>query len=135
MELKINYRVLGCDKENHSMLVRYWTDNITEEDLANRFDEYGKIIYSIEGYPSQTRTDVNISFFSNPNPSEQDIKKMIESGAPTFWLHNLEQIKSGNTAYCLANVESIVGATGSFNTSFMPNLEAYLDNLMSSANT
>jgi hypothetical protein len=113
--MKINYRVLSYNEKDHSMLVRYWTDILSEDDLALIFDEYDKIVYNANGYPVRTRTDVNITFYDNTNPSDEDIINKIKASGPISWLELLEQNKLSNTQYSLANVASFVGISNSFN--------------------
>lgn len=113
--MKINYRVLSYNEKDHSMTVRYWTDILSEDDLSVLFDEYGKIVYNANGYPVRTKTDVNITFYNNPSPSNEDILAQIERSAPSLWLYNIEQNKLSNTQYSLSNVVSFVGVSNSFN--------------------
>jgi hypothetical protein len=112
--MKINYRVLSYNEKDHSMTVRYWTDILSEDDLALIFDEYGKIVYNANGYPVRARTDVNLTFYNNPNPSEEDILNKIKKSSPFEWMKLLEQNKLSNTQYSLANVVSFVGVSNSF---------------------
>jgi hypothetical protein len=111
--MQINYRVLSYNEKDHSMTVRYWTDELSEEELNAFFDEYNNIVYNPDGYPVRTKTDMNITFYNNPNPSSNDIINIIEKSAPTLWLYNLEQNKISNTEYSLANVASFVGVSNS----------------------
>jgi len=112
--MKINYRVLSYNEKDHSMSVRYWTDILSEDDLNALFDEYNNIVYNSNGYPVRTKTDMNITFYNNPNPSSNDIVNLIQKNAPTSWIYNLEQTKISNTEYSLANVASFVGVSSSF---------------------
>jgi hypothetical protein len=119
--MKINYRVLSYNEKDHSMLIRYWTDVLSEDDLALMFDEYGKIIYNANGYPVRARTDINVTFYDNPNPSNEDIINKIKSSGPIGWLELMEKNKLANTEYALSNVANFVGISNSFNLVMLSN--------------
>jgi len=119
--MKINYRVLSYSNEDHTMTVRYWTDAITEDDIASSFDEYNRIVYGLDGYPVRTRSDVNISFNNTPNPSFNEIVNKISASSPTMWLYNMEQNRLSNAQYSLANVAFFVGVSNSFNVMLSSN--------------
>jgi len=112
--MKINYRVLSYNEKDHSMTVRYWTDEISEDELCNYFDEYGKIVYNANGHPVRTRGDVNLTFYDNPNPSDEDIINKIKTSGPISWLELMEKNKLSNVEYSLANVASFVGVSNNF---------------------
>lgn len=118
--MKINYRVLSYNEKDHSMLIRYWTDVLSEDDLALIFDEYGKIVYDSNGYPIRTRSDVNVTFYDNPNPSNEDIINKIKASGSISWLQLMEKNRLSNTQYSLANVASFVGVSNSFDTNDIP---------------
>jgi hypothetical protein len=128
--MKINYRVLSYNEKDHSMSVRYWTDILSEDDLNALFDEYNNIVYNSNGYPVRTKTDMNITFYNNPNPSSNDIVNLIQKNVPTSWIYNLEQTKISNTEYSLANVASFVGVSNNFqvNTEIFSNASRSVSN-------
>lgn len=118
--MKINYRVLSYSNEDHTMTVRYWTDIISEDDIASSFDEYNRIIYDLNGHPVRTRSDVNITF-TNPNPSAVEVMNKISISSPSMWLYNMEQNRLTNTQYSLENVAPFVGVSNSFNVMLSSN--------------
>lgn len=115
--MKIHYRLLQIDKKEHSIVVRYYTDLITEEKLANEFNEDGTIKMSENGnYPSKCRTDCNLNIFETPSPSKEDIIKIIEQSAPITWLHMQEQILNENIDTNLESIEDILYQSNNFNS-------------------
>ena len=66
--MNVHSRIISCDNYNHSMIVRYWTDIITENSLATHFDNNGNIVMDSNGYPSRCLTDVNYCLEKYPKP-------------------------------------------------------------------
>lgn len=103
--MKIHYRIISVDHKDHSMIVRYYTDLLTEEMLAID-DQKTK-----EGYPVRCRTDYNITFWKHPATIE-DIETQIKSSAPIQWFMVKEHTHQNETA--LSHVEHLVGKANSF---------------------
>ena len=112
--MKINYRILDVNLPESSITVRYFTDTITEDDLANEF-EYINDIKTIkrtsEGHPTRCRTDYYLTVY-NKEATEQDIINLIESSAPVDWFKiqetkdqpstGLQDIKNNKIGTCLS---------------------------------
>jgi hypothetical protein len=112
--MNVHSRIISVDSNNHSMVIRYWTDLITENSLAVAFDNNGRIIMDSNGYPSRCLTDVNYTFTFHPNPSSNDINVILKSVAPVPSLFLREQIESGNLQYDLTNVIQEIGTESVF---------------------
>lgn len=110
-KLNFYYRVIEIDKNNHSFVVRYWTDKIGEDYLATVMDENNNIVRNDDGYPVRCMTDINITLYDKPNPSKSDIEELIVSNANLQWLNLREQLSSSNTNYDMSNVSSILNQT------------------------
>lgn len=81
----IKYRIIDKNVNEHSILVRYYTNKITEDFLANSFDEDNKIIRTKDGYPVRCRTDTNITIYKTDS-TEKEIDELIQGHAPVQWL-------------------------------------------------
>jgi hypothetical protein len=92
--MKINYRILSVDEKENSIVVRYWTDILTEEFLSTEFSVDGKPLLGLDGKPIRCRTDFNISLFDDYNLTELDVIARIERSAPVAFLKNLEYVES-----------------------------------------
>ena len=112
--MKINYRVLSVDETEHTAVVRYWTDILTEESLATEFTPSGDIRMNPNGYPQKCRTDYNLSFYNIADPSTNDAIIIIKSSAPTKWLYIKEQIELSNSQYSLANLSNLINVENNF---------------------
>ena len=77
--MNVSYRIVKVDPYEHGILVRYFTDKVTENDLATSFNPDGSIKLHADGYPLSTRTDVFMSIFDVPPPNFDDLDKTIRT--------------------------------------------------------
>ena len=115
--MNIHYRILKVDQAAHGLVVRYFTDEVTELDLANSFNEDGSIKLNADGYPLSTRTDVLMSIYDTPTPSQEEIEKRIMLNAPVDWLKLQEDIKNPDIDTKMNTIKNLTGETKAF-TSF-----------------
>lgn len=94
--MKINYRVLHVDEKQHSMVVRYWTDTISEDMLATEFEPNGKIRKTKYGYPTRCVTDYSLTFYDNLYPTDEEVSHYIMHNAPVNWLKLKEEVLDPN---------------------------------------
>jgi hypothetical protein len=95
--MKIKCRILNINEEDHSFSVRFYRDCLTEEELCSSFDEKGRIQCHENGYPLSTITDVNMNFYDNLNPTEEDLIKILLDIAPYHYFFLRENVKKNNT--------------------------------------
>lgn len=75
--MQINYRILSVDEGERTMVVRYWTDRLSERALSILPDETGDT-------PARCRTDYNLSI-ADPAMSADQIHDYIVASAPVEW--------------------------------------------------
>jgi len=112
--MKINYRILSVEEDQHSMVVRYWTDKITEEMLAIEFEPNGKIRKTKHGWPVRCSTDYNLNFYNNYDPSKEEVNHYIMKNAPIEWLKLKEEILDPRVKMNLDSVKQLVNKDSSF---------------------
>jgi hypothetical protein len=112
--MNIHYRIVKVDSAAHGIVIRYFTDEVTEMDLASYFNEDGSVKLNADGYPISTRTDVLMSIYDTPAPSNEEIEKRIMLNAPTDWLKLQEDIKDPNVNTKMAEVRNLAGESKSF---------------------
>ena len=112
--MNIHYRIVRVDPAAHGIVIRYFTDNVTENDLANSFNEDGSVKLNADGYPVSTRTDIQMSIYDTPAPSQEEIEKRIMLNAPVEWLKLQEDIKNPNVDTKMKDVRKLVGESKSF---------------------
>lgn len=108
--MKIKYRIIETYPEEHSIVVRYFTDIFTEEELA--IDKNSGIIQRREdGTPARCRTDVNINIFQIPPPVGEELHKFILQFAPVSFFELQEKIKNPEIDTSLSSLADLIGKT------------------------
>ena len=83
--MQVKYRIINVDAAQHSIVVRYFTDTITEDMLASSKDVDGVIERTSDGYPVKCQTDYNINVWkTDPSPTQEDIKKLAGIGQTSY---------------------------------------------------
>lgn len=106
--MNVKFRIISKDENNHSIVVRYFTDILTEEILANSFDAAGNVIYDARGYPKNTRADYNYNLYGYDNPTENQIIDFVKDKTPWQWLQTQENIINPNVTTSLSGVNNIL---------------------------
>lgn len=90
--MNINYKIIEVYEDNRVMVVRYFTDVVTEQDLDVDPNTTGN------GTPKRCKSDVSLSI-PLPEPTEEELHKIILRNAPINALKTTEQIRTNpNTA-------------------------------------
>lgn len=110
--MDIKYRIIAVDSKEHSIVVRYFTDKITEEMLATQFNDDNSPTLNEEGYPVRCRTDYHINIFQVPSPSQEEIIKTINVNAPFEWFKMQEGLLDPNVDTSLSSVVDLVSTIG-----------------------
>lgn len=92
--MDIKYRIIEIHEKDHSFVVRYYTDLITEDFLASVFNDDGSIKRTSDGIPVRCRSDVSLTLFE-PELTHDEVEKFIKMSAPVAWLKALEQGMKG----------------------------------------
>lgn len=112
--MKINYRVLHIDEAQHSIVVRYWTDIVSEEMLAQEFEPNGKIRLTRHGWPTRCVTDYSLTFFEKNIPTEEEVDFFIKKNAPVGWLKLKEEVLDPKVHTDLISVKPLLHKDNSF---------------------
>lgn len=121
--MNIHYRIVKVDPAAHGIVIRYFTDNVTEIDLANSFNEDGSVKLNADGYPLSTRTDILMSIYDTPAPSQEELEKRIMLSAPVDWLKLQEDIANPNVDTKLKEIRNLTGETKAFTTDQLTSLK------------
>ena len=81
--MNIHYKIVELWPNDHLIVARYWTDNITEEMLASDSNR------KEDGTPVRCRTDVSLNL-PVPTPSIDEVDSIVKSNVPLQWLKMLE---------------------------------------------
>jgi hypothetical protein len=99
--MQINYRVLSIDEKECSVVVRYWTDKLSERELSVNPDEQNDL-------PERCRTDYNLNLW-DLGMSEDELHNYLLSCAPVGWFKLKGQLKDKNGDTALSRVRLWVG--------------------------
>lgn len=105
------YKIIGTDPEDHSITVRFYTNVITEQDLAIRNPDTGEIIRNEDGTIQSCRTDYNITLWrlGIGKDDEEALHKEIMKHAPQHWLEHRERMLNPATDTTLEDITAVIG--------------------------
>lgn len=104
--MNIKYKILSVDTSEHTIIVRFYTDIITEEKLASFKNPDGTPILDENGKIPKCRTDYNICIWAIPIPEGEELEKLILRHAPIDWLALQEQLLTSSVD--MSNVMSLI---------------------------
>lgn len=96
----IKYKIVEVHPSEHSVVVRFYSDVVTEAMLAVQRDEAGKIV--------RCRTDYNINL-PVPSPTGPDLVKFIMGYAPVAWLKTQEEVLNPAVDTSMTSMEALLG--------------------------
>jgi hypothetical protein len=91
------YKVVETYPDDNNVVVRYWTDMISELELAS--DEWR----NDDGTPKRCRSDVSLNL-PIPAPTGKDLEDLFVKSGPVEWLKMLEKVKDPQFDTSLSNV-------------------------------
>lgn len=95
----IKYKIVEIDTAQHSIVVRFYTDILTEEMLATDI---------LDGVIRRCRTDYSIDL-PIPAPTGSELNDFINARAPVAWLTTQEAVLNPNIDTSLSEVAALVG--------------------------
>ena len=119
--MNINYRILSKDDEQHSLVIRYWTNIISEESLATSVDYKGNIEVDGNGHPLRCRTDYNLTLYGLNRPTDVELHNLAMRSAPVSFFKLLELRKIDPQKLDLSAVNDLIGIDKTFEVSDTPN--------------
>lgn len=100
----IKYKIIETDTSQHSIVVRFYTDIITEAMLATDV---------LDGVIRRGRTDYSFDL-PVPTPTGAALHDFIVARAPTAWLHIQEDVLNPAVDTSLSTVIPLVGVEVEF---------------------
>lgn len=108
--MNIKFKILSANPEEHTIIVRYYSDLLTEEKLATiknadgspaEVDENGNIL--------RCRTDYNLAIWQTPTPTGQELIDYIKSCAPVQWFELHEKIADPTVDTSMSEIINMIG--------------------------
>jgi len=107
--MEVKYKIIDVDPSQHSIVVRYYTDLLSEDSLATSFNSDGSIARRSDGSPQRCQTDYNFNLWqTNPPLTTDDIKKIANDGAPYDWFKLKHDILDPDVDTSLSAVSSLI---------------------------
>ena len=108
--MEVKYRIIDVDPNQHSIIVRYYTNVLTEDSLAISFNTDGSIARRADGSPQRCQTDYHINIWKTDTaPTAEEIQKIANDAAPYDWFKLKHDILDPNIDTSLSNASSLVG--------------------------
>lgn len=135
-EMKVKYRIIEVDSSQHSIVVRYYTDILSQDDLATSFDTNNTIMRRPDGTPQRCQTDYNINIWkTDPSPTIEDIHEIAKGAAPYDWFKLKHAVLNPNVDTTLNVVNSIINQEFTAVKPKLPDLTIDVVNNDNGANT
>lgn len=96
----IKYKILSVDDAERSVRVRFFTDTVTEEKMAQPNSD-GVVERGSDGSPLRCRTDYTVNIWKVPTPSSSEVHDEIMRNAPAGWLELMEAVADEGTVTAL----------------------------------
>jgi len=108
--MNIKYKIIEVYPEQHSFVVRYYTDKIAEEHLCRQFNEDGSPLLSPSGGIARCTYDLNISIYDTfPAPTGAELHTKIMLHAPTAALGMEEALIDPLVDTSLPGISGLIG--------------------------
>jgi len=107
--MNIHYKIVEAWPSDHLIVVRYWTDKLSEEFLASDSNR------KEDGTPVRCRSDVSFTL-PVPAPTGISLEKIILMNAPKVWLQTLEDVENPDIDTSLSEIKNMVGVVNSKTT-------------------
>lgn len=104
----IKYKILSIDTNEHSAVVRFYTDSLTEEMLASYKNNDGTAIKEEDGSIKNCRTDYHINIWQVPAPTGEELHNLILSHAPVAWFELQEKILNPSIDTSMSSLEALI---------------------------
>jgi hypothetical protein len=101
--MNLHYKIVEVWPQDHLVVVRYWTDVLSEEFLASND------IRKEDGTPERCRSDVSITL-PIPAPTDKELEDLLISFAPLDWLKTMEKIQAPEIDTSMEEILKIKGA-------------------------
>jgi hypothetical protein len=109
--MNIYYKILEVVPDEHSVVVRYYTDKFTEDMLD--MDVEHKLPRREDGSPVRCRTDYNLNL-PVPAPKGEELHQYLMRCAPVDWFDIKEQILNPNVDTSLKHIQDQIGKPKTF---------------------
>lgn len=94
--LNVKYKIIKKDEINGYIVVRFYTNRLTEEMISSSYNEDGTAVRDENNNIVSCKTDFAVYVQEIPFPSEIELEDIIMETCPLRWLERYEKIKCDN---------------------------------------
>lgn len=105
--MNLHYKIIEIHSTQHSIVVRYFTDVLTETSLCSQFNADGTVLMRADGQIARCRTDFNFDL-PVPAPTGADLDAFIRARAPTGWLQIQESVASPAVDTSMSQIQPLL---------------------------
>lgn len=99
--MSIKYKIIETNPAEHSIIVRFYSDNLTENMLAIDWGNQGQVTWC--------RTDYSITLWDVPAPTGEKLHELIMRNAPKAFFELHDKISDPNIDTSLTSVTGLIG--------------------------
>lgn len=115
--MTVKFRILNKELDQHSVVVRYYTDYLTEDDLATSFtvDSNGSKVIErgADGKPLRCQSDYNINIWNvqatQSGANSNAVIEYISRSAPFDWFELRREVLDPNVNTDMPLIDSLIG--------------------------
>jgi len=112
--MNVKFKIIETDLSQHSIVVRYYTDYFTEDNLSSSFTTNSSGEQTIDrnpdGSPRRCITDYNINIWkTDPPPTADDLIELAKQSAPYDWFKLRYDVLNPDVDTSLSAVSSLLG--------------------------
>ena len=119
----VYYKIVDVWPQDQTITVRYYTSNITEEELRSSAENRS------DDTPVRCRTDTNISI-PYPRPTDSEFENLVKQCCPTKFLQTQEMIKNKKINTEITKYENMIGIMNYFNTEKKNQVDPVIENII-----
>lgn len=104
----IKFKIVEVYPKEHSIVVRYYTDILSEFDLGGQVDAEGKLMLKEDGSVLRCRTDIALDL-PIPAPVGEELDKFILSRCNVDWFNKMEAVVDPNIDTSMTDLIALIG--------------------------
>ena len=107
--MNFKYKIIEIHPDLHSVVVRYYTDKLSEEHLCINYDSEGEPILNEDGTFQRCKYDLNIQLWEVPPLTGEALHERIVLHAPHAAMELEEKVLDPEIDTSLTNITALLG--------------------------
>jgi hypothetical protein len=107
--MQFKYKIIERHLDQHSVVIRYYTDNLSESHLCINYDSEGEPILNDDGTFQRCKYDLNIQLWEVPPITGEDLHARIVACAPVAQMELEEKVLNPEIDTSLTEIIPLIG--------------------------